>query len=67
MSDKASGAGVKPISQFCALATRGLSVRSRKTVNLGWLGKFRAASRGRHLTVEERKAVENQMRQDGRI
>jgi hypothetical protein len=46
---------------------KGLSgLRSRKLVNAR-LGKFRAANRGRRLAADERRTVENQLKQDGRI
>jgi hypothetical protein len=46
---------------------KGLSgLRSRRLVNLR-AGKFRAANRGRRLDDVECRAVETQLRQDGKI
>jgi hypothetical protein len=59
----------QPISRFAALSYspgRLAGMRSRKLVNAR-LGKFRAANRGRRLGPDEIRAVENQLKLDGRI
>lgn len=59
----------KHVSRHAALGfnPKGLSgLQSRRLQNLR-AGKFRAANRGRRLNADERRAVENQMRQDGKI
>lgn len=60
---------MKPVSRHAALGfnPKGVSgLQSRRLQTLR-AGKFRAANRGRRLDAAERQAVENQMRQEGRI
>jgi hypothetical protein len=59
----------QPISSFAPLGyspNRLSGLRSRKLVNAR-LGRFRAANRGRRLNADEIRAVENQLKLDGRI
>jgi hypothetical protein len=59
----------KPISQFSSINLnpgRLAGLRSRKLTNLR-LGKFRAASRGKRLEGEARRAVVDRLRQEGQI
>jgi hypothetical protein len=59
----------QPISQFSSINAnpgRLAGLRSRKLVNAR-LGRFRAANKGHRLSADEIRAVENQLRQDGRI
>jgi hypothetical protein len=59
----------QPISQFSSINLnpgRLSGMRSRKLASLR-LGKFCAAGPGRRLEGEARRAVEDQMRQEGKI
>jgi len=57
------------VSRFASIGyspKRLAGLRSRKLVN-SRLGKFRAANRGRRLSDEEKRAVENDLKLSGRI
>jgi hypothetical protein len=57
------------VSRFASIGyspKRLAGLRSRKLVN-SQLGKFRAANRGRRLNPDECRAVENQLREQGKL